>query len=197
MIERLFEGALWRTRFVVLLAVVASVAVSLAMFFVATVDAFYVLTHLGAYASPQLGQVERDSLRSKTVAHVVEIVDGYLLGTIMLIFGLGLYELFISKIQEAEGAETSANVLVIHSLEDLKARLGKVVLLILVVKFFEHAIGMSFQTPADLLFLAGSVLLISVALYLSHLEHPSHAKAVTPAGQRASAASDSVSGPAA
>lgn len=167
-LERVVEGLLWRSRLVVFAAVVASLAVSLAMFYVATVDAVYCVAHLAGYASPQLGDEARAQLRATTVTHVVEVVDGYLLATIMLIFGLGLYELFISKIQEAEGAETSQNVLVIHSLEDLKTRLGKVVLMILVVKFFEHAIGMSFKTPVDLIYLAGGVGLISVALYLSH-----------------------------
>jgi uncharacterized membrane protein YqhA len=167
-IERLIEGALWRSRFVVFVAVVSSLAISLAMFYVATVDAVLCVSHLGTYASPGLSVEERNSLRAATVTHVVEVVDGYLLATIMLIFGLGLYELFISKIQEAEGAETSHNVLVIHSLEDLKTRLGKVVLMILVVKFFEHAIGMSFRTPGELLYLACGVALLAVALYLSH-----------------------------
>jgi uncharacterized membrane protein YqhA len=172
-IEQAIEAVLWRSRYVIFVAVVASLGVSLAMFYVATVDALYLVTHLGGYASMGLGTAERASLRAATITHVVEVVDGYLLATIMLIFGLGLYELFISKIQEAEGTETSQNVLVIHSLEDLKARLGKVVLMILVVKFFEHAIGMAFHTPADLLYLAGGVALLAVALYLSHAgDHP-------------------------
>ena len=105
--------------------------------------------------------------------HVVEIVDGYLLATVMLIFALGLYELFISKIDMAENDETSSNVLMITSLDDLKGRLAKVILMILIVKFFEHAIKMSFNNPLDLLYLAGGITLIGLAIYLSHAgEHP-------------------------
>jgi uncharacterized membrane protein YqhA len=179
--ELVVEAVLWRTRLVVIVAVFASLAVSLAMFYVATVDAFYCILHLGRYASPALAAGDRAALRATTVTHVVEVVDGYLLATIMLIFGLGLYELFISKIQEAEGAETSENVLVIRSLEDLKARLGKVVLLILVVKFFEHAIALRFETPRDLLLLAGGVGLLAVALYLSHAgDHAGHVRPAAP-----------------
>ena len=70
------------------------------------------------------------------VAHVVEVVDGYLLAAIMLIFALGLYELFVSRIEIAEGSEFAERLLLIRSLDDLKDRLAKVVLLILVVKFF-------------------------------------------------------------
>ena len=91
-----------------------------------------------------------------------------LLATVLLIFSLGLYELFISKIDKAEHSATSSNVLLITSLDDLKSRLAKVILMILIVKFFEHAISMVFETPLDLLYLAGGISLLGLALYLSH-----------------------------
>lgn len=173
-LEQLFEGILWDSRFVVIFAVIASLLTALAMFYMATVDAYYMLSHLLEYASPSLDVEARSTLRSTTITHVVEIVDGYLLATVLLIFSLGLYELFISKIDMAEGSETSSNVLLINSLDDLKARLAKVILMILIVKFFEHAISLDFATPVDLLYLSGGIALIGLALYLSHAgEHPS------------------------
>ena len=110
----------------------------------------------------------RSTLRSTTITHVVEIIDGYLLAAVLLIFSLGLYELFISKIDQAEGSETSSNVLLINNLDDLKGRLAKVILMILIVKFFENAISMHFASAMDLLALAGGIALIGLALYLSH-----------------------------
>lgn len=159
---------MWQSRFVVLFAVIASLLSALAMFFMTTVDALYMWSHLLEYASPALDTAARASLRSTTIAHVVEIVDGYLLATVLLIFALGLYELFISKIDMAEDSEMSSNVLLINSLDDLKARLAKVILMILIVKFFEHAINLSFTNALDLLSLAGGIALIGLALYLSH-----------------------------
>ncbi|AOU98204.1 hypothetical protein BI364_09765 [Acidihalobacter yilgarnensis] len=167
-LERLFEGFLWRSRLVVLAAVVASLASALAMFYTATIDAWYMIVHLSEYASPSLTEAARAQMRGSTIAYVVEILDGYLLATVLLIFALGLYELFISKIDEAERSEMASKVLVIHSLDDLKARLGKVVLMILIVKFFEHALGMKFASPLDLLYFAGGIALIGLALYFSH-----------------------------
>ncbi|MDH5359539.1 MAG: YqhA family protein [Gammaproteobacteria bacterium] len=167
-LEQLFESALWDSRFVVLFGVITSLLSALAMFYITTVDAFIMVSHLAEYASPALDAVARADLRSSTVAHVVEIVDGYLLGTVLLIFALGMYELFISKIDKAEQSETSSNVLMIHSLDDLKGRLAKVILMILIVKFFEHAIDMAFINPMDLLMFAGGIALIGLALYLSH-----------------------------
>lgn len=173
-IEKLFEELLWDSRFVVIFAVIASLLTSLAVFYMATVDAYYMLSHLLEYASPALDTAARSALRSSTITHVVEIVDGYLLATVLLIFALGLYELFISKIDMAEGTETSSNVLLINSLDDLKGRLAKVILMILIVKFFEHAIGLNFASAMELLYLAGGIALIGLALYLSHAaEHAS------------------------
>src|SRR3569833_1703687 len=107
-LEKIFEGLLWDSRFVVLVAVIASLLASFSMFYIATVDAYYMISHLLEYASPALEAEQRNALRSETNTHVVEIVDGYLLATVMLIFGLGLYELFISKIDKAEGGGGAA-----------------------------------------------------------------------------------------
>ena len=167
-IEKWFEFLLWNSRFIVLFAVVASAFASLIMFYLATVDAFYMGTHFVGYASPQLGMEERIALRSETITHVVEIVDGYLLATVLLIFALGLYELFISRIDIAERSETASNVLIIHSLDDLKTRLAKVILMILIVRFFESAISLKFDTPMQLLYLSGGIALIGLALYFTH-----------------------------
>ena len=177
-LEALFEGAIWETRFVVLFAVVSSLAAAFVMFFMATVDAWYLVSHLFEYASADLVGEARVIFRSTAVTHVVEIVDGYLLGTVLLIFALGLYELFISRIEKAEESETASSVLIIHSLDDLKGRLAKVILMILIVKYFEHAVSMNFESPMDLLYLAGGIALIGLALYLTH-ESGGHTAAPT------------------
>ena len=167
-LERTFEAILWQSRVVVLFAVVASLLSAFAMFYLATVDAVYMFVHLAHYWEPGLDAVARADLHGEAVAHVVEIVDGYLLGAVLLIFALGLYELFISKLDVAKGSETSNNVLLIGSLDDLKTRLAKVILMILIVKFFEHVIDMHFDQPLDLLYLAGGIALIGAALWLTH-----------------------------
>jgi uncharacterized membrane protein YqhA len=166
--ENIFEKILWNSRFIVLFAVVASLFTSIAMFYMATVDAYYMVIHLAEYASPALDGASRAVLRAETITHVVEIVDGYLLATVLLIFSLGLYELFISKIDIASQSKTASNVLIINSLDDLKNRLAKVILMILIVRFFEFAIRTNFTTALELLYLAGGIALLGLALYLSH-----------------------------
>jgi len=167
-IERRFEALLWNSRLIVLVAVVASLVVAGAMFYVATIDVIGLVSHLGAYADFGLAPEARAALRATTVTHVVEVVDGYLLAAIMLIFALGLYELFVSRIEVAEGSEFAARLLLIQSMDDLKSRLAKVVLLILVVKFFEYALQIEIKTSVDLLYLGLGTLLVSGALWLSN-----------------------------
>lgn len=167
-VEQGFEAALWSSRLVVLVAVVASLAASLAIFYVATTDTIITISHLARYASPTLTPEVRAAMRLDTVSHVVAIIDGYLLATVLLIFALGLYELFISKIDVAKESEAFENVLLIRSLDDLKNRLAKVILMILIVSFFERVLGVQMRAPIDLLYMAGGIALIGVALWLSH-----------------------------
>ena len=167
-LELLFESALWRSRYVVLFAVVASLAAAFAIFYMATVDVFYLVIHIGHYADPAMEETARKLLHDNTITHIVGVVDGYLLATVMLIFSLGMYELFISDIDEAHGSKASSKILVIENLDDLKARLAKVILMILIVTLFEHALKMEMKTPLDLLYLGGSIALIGLALYFTH-----------------------------
>ena len=165
MIERLFERLLWSSRLVVIVAVVASVLVAFALFYVTTVDVVVVVGKLAGYVP---GSTTLDYARAQIIRGVVEVVDGYLLGAIMLIFALGLYELFVSRIEAAEGSEFASRLLLIRNLDDLKDRLAKVVLLILVVKFFAYALQAEFKRPLDLLYLALGTALVAGAIKLSH-----------------------------
>lgn len=167
-LERLFEAVLWRSRWVVLAAVIASMAAAIAVFYLATVDVVYLVAHMTHYADPTLGDELRRQLHDQTISHVVEVVDAYLIATFMLIFSLGTYELFISDIDEAKGSRTSSRILVIESLDDLKARLAKVILMILIVTLFEHALNMKIDQPVDLLYLGAAIAMIGLALYLTH-----------------------------
>ncbi len=168
LLEAMFENFLWNSRLMVISAVVVSLMSAAAMLYITSVDAWIMVSHLGEYISPSLSTEARLQLRAETIKHVVEIIDGYLLATVLLIFALGLYELFISKIDIAEEKEGASKILIINTLDDLKNRLAKVILMILIVRYFEHALNMKFDTPLDLLYFAGGIALLGLALYLTH-----------------------------
>lgn len=169
-LEALFENSLWYSRGAVTVAVICSVMAALLMFYIAGVDTYYTIDHLLSYAT-QTDHVERGEIRAEAVAQVVEIIDIFLLAIVLLIFGLGLYELYLSKIDHAyeEDGEASDHLLSIDSLDDLKSRLGKVIMMILIVKFFELAIGMEVETTTALLMFAGGVLMSAGALMLTEM----------------------------
>jgi uncharacterized membrane protein YqhA len=166
--EHFFENVLWNSRFVVMLAVVSSLVAGFAVFFMATVDVYYLVMHLVGYADPGLAQSARKTLNVETVSHIIGVVDGFLLATVMLIFSLGLYELFISDIDPARGSKASSRVLVIHDLDDLKNRLAKVIVMMLFVGFFERAMKVQIAGASDLLYAGGSIAMIGLALFLMH-----------------------------
>lgn len=167
-VEWFFEGGLWNSRFAILAAVLGSLFAGFAIFYMATIDVWNLVQHVVHYGDSSLTEAGRKLLHDDTVTHIVEVVDGYLLATVMLIFSLGLYELFISDIDQAHGSKASSKILVINSLDDLKSRLAKVILMIMIVTLFEQALNMKMATPLDLLYLGGSIALIALALYLSH-----------------------------
>ena len=169
LIEQFLESFLWNSRFVVLVAVLASLVAGFALFYISTVDVFLLVQHVSHYADGSLSSEARRLLHDESITHIVEVVDGYLLATIMLIFSLGLYELFISDIDPARGSKTSSKVLLISNLDDLKNRLAKVIVLIMIVSLFEHALKMTVGTTVDLLNFGGSIALIGLALFLMHM----------------------------
>lgn len=167
-LESLFEGTLWNSRFVVLTAVAGSLLAGIAIFYMATVDVIFLFQHAMHYADSSLTEEARKALHDSTVSHIVEVVDGYLLATVMLIFSLGLYELFISDIDQAHGSKAASKILVINNLDDLKAKLAKVILMIMIVTLFEEALNMHIATPIDLVYFGASIALIALALYWTH-----------------------------
>jgi uncharacterized membrane protein YqhA len=166
--ERGVEAVLWKSRLVVLAAVLGSLVASLAVFYVATADTVMLVGKVLPYAQPDLPPETRALIYETTISKVVKIVDGYLLATVLLIFGLGLYELFVGKLRLAQDHPEAEGVLVIRSLDDLKNRLAKVILMILIVTFFDRVKSVPLASALDLLLFAGGIALLGLALYLAH-----------------------------
>jgi uncharacterized membrane protein YqhA len=171
-IEHGFEKFLWNSRFIVLLAVVASMISSVILFVIATFDVFELIGKVFKYVT--LPGSERtvaayEEFHGDVVGHIIGAVDDYLLAMVLFIFALGVYELFISKIEEAEAeATTSSRILLIHSLDDLKDRLAKVILMILIVTFFKNVIHTTFSDPLNILYLGLGILFIALSLFFTH-----------------------------
>ncbi|MCE9613410.1 MAG: YqhA family protein [Lentisphaerae bacterium] len=163
LLERLFEGLLWRSRYMVIFAAVASVIGALLMIGLGCLN---IVDAVVACRALSHGLAATDELQIKAIARVIAAVDLFLIATVLLIFGIGLYELFVSKIDEAERDARTSRVLIIHSLDQLKEKLAKVIVMVLVVSFFKAALGLHCNTVTDLVLFALGICLVSAALYL-------------------------------
>ncbi len=161
--EKLFESTLWGSRFMVLLAVIFGLLGAIILFAVASVDIFetakYVLTTYTSHAHPQ-------NFHEDVVGGIIGAVDLYLIGVVMLLFSFGLYELFISDIDVArEGTEGENKILSIHSLDQLKDKISKVIVMVLVVGFFQKVGHTEYHGALDMLYFALSITAVAVGLF--------------------------------
>ena len=108
----------------------------------------------------------------KLLAAFVSSVDIFLFAMVLVIFGMGIYELFINKIDPVERkADSRPSWLQIQSIDELKSSLGKVILMVLIVSFFKHSLDISFSSASDLLYLSVGILLVASALYIANKQH--------------------------
>jgi uncharacterized membrane protein YqhA len=163
-IEKIFESTLWNGRLFILLAVIFSMVGAIILFVVASVDIFTVATKtISVYINHQ----HPSDFHEMVVGGIIGAVDLYLMAVVMLIFSFGLYELFISEIDIAKNHGAS-KVLEIHSLDELKDKLAKVIIMVLVVSFFQRVLHTDYNGALEMLYFSGSILALSVGLYFLH-----------------------------
>ncbi|MEI7548190.1 MAG: YqhA family protein [Actinomycetota bacterium] len=90
-----------------------------------------------------------------TIVRLLEVIDTYLLATVLLVFAVGLYELFIGEV-------TMPAWLQVHDLGDLKVKLSEVIVLVIAVKFLEQFLTL--KDTHDLLNTSIAVTLVMGAL---------------------------------
>lgn len=100
------------------------------------------------------------------ISEVLQAVDAGLLCAIFIIVSLGLYELFVSRIERADD-KPLGNALEVGNIDGLKDKLGKAILLVLIIRFFDFVASIELRAALDLLAYAGGVALLSLALFLS------------------------------
>ena len=170
MIEKIFESGLWGSRFMVLMAVIFGLIGAVALFIVASFDIYETAKLV---IDTYVNHHHPEHFHELVVGGIIGAVDLYLIGVVMLLFSFGLYELFISDIDAAREDTTRENkILSIHSLDQLKDKISKVIVMVLVVGFFKKVGLASYQTPLELLYLALSITAVAVGLYfLSKVGH--------------------------
>lgn len=162
MLEKIFENMIWQTRFFVLLAVIFGLLGAIILFVVASVDIYEVFIYaIDVYTK---GLHPKD-FHEIIVSKIIGAIDLYLIAVVMLIFSFGLYELFISKIDPLENSDLGNNVLSIHSLDQLKDKIAKVIVMVLVVGFFQEVSYTKYNGALEMLYFALSISFLAIGLY--------------------------------
>jgi uncharacterized membrane protein YqhA len=156
--ERAFESALWSSRLIVLLAVVFGTISAMLLFISGSVEIVSSVSH-----SVSLSHMEVNY--TTLLTGIIGGVDLYLIGMVLLIFSFGIYELSISKIDIARSSESYHTLLEISSLDDLKNKIIKVIIMVLIVSFFQRILSMTFTNSMDMLFMAVSIAVICIGVY--------------------------------
>jgi uncharacterized membrane protein YqhA len=172
LVEEIFEGALFNCRFLVLLAVLGSLFAAVMMFLKGAIE----LIQAANAFLPTLTHFQINHSDDKEViVSVIPAIDYFLFATVLLMFSMGIYELFISEIDPAFIRRNAQrpNWLNVKTLDDLKSQIGKVVMMILIVNFFQQAFNISYSSPMDLLYLGAAILLVAVSLFVTKTIVPS------------------------
>lgn len=172
-IETLFEKGLWSSRFIIILAVVFGLLGAIVLFAIASFDIYYTTSYV---INTYVTHAHPEGFHEKVVGGIIGAVDLYLIGVVMIIFSFGLYELFISDIDPAKDEHGKENqLLAVHSLDQLKDKISKVIVMVLVVGFFQKVGHTVFSGALELLYLALSITAVAVGLYfLSKVGHHEH-----------------------
>lgn len=142
------------SRHLVLLAVFGALASAMALFVYGIVDTAVVIARAVAE-----GDVSTKASKA-IMLYFIEIFDLFLLGTVMLVMALSLYELFIDADVKV------ASRLHIRTFDDLKTNLVSVVIAVMAVTFLGQIISWDGETPLLGTGVAVALVIAALNLYL-------------------------------
>ena len=168
-LEHIVETSLWTIRFLAIIPVVFGIISVLFLFILGSLEISMVL---GEYNNIYIGNKLSEDTVSKIMSGIIGGIDLYLIGIVLMIFSFGIYELFISKIDVARETD-ELQILEVRSLDQLKDKILKLIVVVLVVSFFKRVMAMNVTSVTELLYLAIAILLISASGYLLRSTHES------------------------
>ena len=125
---RLADRVVVGSRYLTIIAVIGSFLAS------ATVQVYGLIRAIVNAYDAFVGRDYSDEAAKALLVDAVSTIDLFLLGTILFVFALGFYQLFIEEVPAIPHA------LYVRSLGDLKAKLTGVVIVALVVAFLGQAV---------------------------------------------------------
>ena len=158
--SNIFEKVLWNARYITILAVVLSIVSSFTLLVIGSWE----IIEAVIFYNPLFD--ESITSNNDLLFKIISAIDLFLIGIVLLIFGFGIYELFVSDIDFAN-SKFNDSTLKIRDLDQLKNKIIKVIIIVLIVKFFEKVLKFSesFKDPIDILYFSLSILSICFGCY--------------------------------
>ncbi|HEU4321978.1 MAG TPA: YqhA family protein [Roseiflexaceae bacterium] len=138
------------SRYMIIIAVLCSLIAAATLLIYGAFETYHIIAGLIGG-----GKIE-EKIGKQLILDFIELVDLFLLGTVLFIVGVGLYELFIDSTVPLPGW------LVIRTLDDLKNKLIAVVIVVLGVVFLGQVV--SWDGQRDLLGIGAAIALVIAAL---------------------------------
>jgi uncharacterized membrane protein YqhA len=114
----------------------------------------------GVYGVWEYAAALIDGDQTAGLVRVLGMIDTFLLATVILVFAVGLWELFVGELDLPDWLE-------ITTLDDLKAKLADVIVLVVAIKALDKLT--TAKKPLDALLYAGASGLIVLGLTLSSI----------------------------
>jgi uncharacterized protein (TIGR00645 family) len=141
------QALIGKTRYLALIAVVGALIASVAAYIAGFINTIQVV--IGLFTSALTDEEVNISF--------IELMDTFLIATALLIFAVGLYELFVGDLNMPEW-------LVIHDFNGLKVKLSGVIILVLAVTFLKHLV--KWEDPQGTLFFGLATAVVAGMLIL-------------------------------
>ena len=119
--SNIFEKVLWNARYITILAVVLSIVSS---FTLLVIGSWEIIEAVIIY-NPLFD--ESITNNNDLLFKIISAIDLFLIGIVLLIFGFGIYELFVSDIDFAN-SKFNDSTLKIRDLDQLKNKIIKVII---------------------------------------------------------------------
>ena len=155
------EKLLWNVRYVTLLAVTLSIISSIYLMILGSWEILEAIIFYNPLIDSSITE------NNEVLFKIISSIDLFIIAIVLLIFGFGVYELFVSEI-DFTNSKFKDSTLIIRDLDQLKNKITKVIIIVLFVKFFERILkySESFTSTTDILYFGLSILSICIGYYI-------------------------------
>ena len=155
------EKLLWNVRYVTLLSVILSIISSIFLIILGSWEIIEAILYFNPLIDSSINS------NNDLLFKIISSIDLFLIAIVLLMFGFGIYELFVSEI-DFTNSKFKESTLIIRDLDQLKNKIIKVIIIVLIVKFFEKILKYSetFTNTTDILYFGLAILSICIGYFL-------------------------------